>query len=73
VLVTLDNDFGELAVRYDIQHHGIIRVALTPVSREARVCLAAIAAFDPALEAGAIVTATPHRIRVRPAQGPDDS
>jgi predicted nuclease of predicted toxin-antitoxin system len=43
VLITLDNDFGELAVRYGIQHHGIIRVALTPVSLEASVCLAAIA------------------------------
>jgi predicted nuclease of predicted toxin-antitoxin system len=65
VLVTVDNDFGELAVRHRIAHSGIIRLALTPPALEAAVCLAAIAAFAEELAAGAIVTATPQRMRVR--------
>jgi predicted nuclease of predicted toxin-antitoxin system len=73
VLVTLDNDFGELAVRQHVAHSGIIRVALTPVWLEAAVCLTAIAAYGSELVAGAIVTATPRRMRLRRAgQAEDD-
>lgn len=71
VLVTLDNDFGELAVRQGVKHNGIIRLALTPTSLEAVVCLAAMAAFGSDLIAGAIVTASPQRMRVRRAHQPD--
>jgi predicted nuclease of predicted toxin-antitoxin system len=67
VLVTADNDFGELAVRLGIPHSGIIRLAMTPVYLEADVCLAAIAAFEQELLDGAIVTATPRRMRLRRA------
>jgi predicted nuclease of predicted toxin-antitoxin system len=72
VLITLDNDFGELAVRQGVAHSGLIRLALTPVTLEAEVCLAALAAFGAELVTGAIVTATPRRMRVRPARAPFD-
>ena len=72
VLVTVDNDFGELAVRQGVAHSGIIRLAMTPVFLEAEVCLAVIAAFGQELQAGAIVTATPRRMRFRPASRRDD-
>jgi predicted nuclease of predicted toxin-antitoxin system len=72
VLVTLDNDFGELAVRQGVAHSGIIRIALTPVRLEADVCLSAITAYGDELIGGAIVTATPRRIRVRLARPLDD-
>ena len=72
VLVTADNDFGELAVRQGIAHSGIIRLAMTPVHLEAEVCLAVIAAFEQELIAGAIVTATPRRMRLRPSPQRDD-
>ncbi len=72
VLVTADNDFRELAVRQGLAHSGIIRLAMTPVSLEADVCLAVIAAFRDELLAGAIVTATPRRMRLRPASRDDD-
>lgn len=72
ILITLDNDFGELAVRRGVRHRGIIRLVLTNVLLEADVCLAALAAFGDELEAGAIVTATPLRMRVRPYRDPDD-
>ncbi len=35
VLVTLDKDFGELAVRYDLPHSGILRLVATPVVEQA--------------------------------------
>lgn len=72
VLVTVDNDFGELAVRQGVSHSGIIRLAMTPVVLEAEVCLAVIAAFERELIEGAIVTATPGRMRLRPASRNDD-
>ena len=72
ILVTLDNDFGELAVRQALPHSGIIRLALTPTALEADVCLAALNAFGAELVAGAIVTATPRRMRLRPAAAPRD-
>lgn len=72
VLVTLDHDFGELAVRQGVEHSGIIRLSLTPATLEADVCLAVIAAFADDLLAGAIVTATPRRMRVRRAYQPED-
>jgi len=72
ILVTLDNDFGELAVRQGVKHSGIIRLFLTTVSTEADVCLAVLAAFGEELLAGAIVTATPRRMRVRRARQSDD-
>jgi predicted nuclease of predicted toxin-antitoxin system len=72
VLVTVDNDFGELAVRQGIKHSGIIRLAMTPVLLEADVCLAAIVAFERDLLGGAIVTATPRRMRLRTARSDDE-
>ena len=72
VLVTVDKDFGELAVRQGMPHSGIIRLAMTPVLLEAEVCLAAISAFERELLAGAIVTATPRRMRMRPGWRGDD-
>lgn len=72
VLVTADNDFGELAVRQGMAHSGIIRLVMTPVILEAEVCLAVIAAFEQELTAGAIVTANPRRMRLRPAWRGDD-
>jgi predicted nuclease of predicted toxin-antitoxin system len=72
VLVTLDHDFGELAVRQGVEHSGIIRLSLTPAALEADVCLAAIATFGVELADGAIVTATPRRMRIRRSYQPND-
>jgi len=72
ILVTLDNDFGELAVRQGVEHSGIIRLSLTSATLEAEVCLEAITAFGPDLIAGGIVTASPQKLRLRRARLPDD-
>jgi hypothetical protein len=45
---------------------------MTPVLLEADVCLAAIVAFERDLLGGAIVTATPRRMRLRTARNDDE-
>lgn len=66
VVVTLDKDFGELAVAFGQEHAGIVRVVGFPVRLQAQACLVAIASHGDELPAGAIVTAEPGRLRFRP-------
>jgi predicted nuclease of predicted toxin-antitoxin system len=73
VLVTLDHDFGELAARIGVPHHGIIRLTATPVAREAEICIRALEAYAQELPSGAIVTASPRRMRIRLARGNESS
>ncbi len=68
VVVTLDKDFGELAVAFGHAHAGIIRIVNFQISRQASVCLRAIEQHGHELTKGAIITAEPGRLRVRPAQ-----
>lgn len=68
ILVTLDKDFGELAVVQGVRHSGILRIVDFSVRQQGTVCLQAMARHGPALAAGAIVTAEPGRLRVRPPE-----
>ncbi len=68
VLVTLDKDFGELAVVQGVRHSGILRIVDFGVRQQGTVCLQAIAGHGSDLAAGAIVTAEPGRLRVRPPE-----
>jgi predicted nuclease of predicted toxin-antitoxin system len=68
VVVTLDKDFGELAVVFGHAHSGIIRIVNFQISKHASVCLSAIERHGEELAEGAIVTAEPGRLRLRPAQ-----
>ncbi len=65
VLATLDKDFGELAIVYELPHAGIIRVVNFPARKQAAVCLHVLEQYAEELQAGAIITAEPGRIRVR--------
>jgi predicted nuclease of predicted toxin-antitoxin system len=66
VLVTLDKDFGELAILHGLPHHGIIRIVGFSVRKHASVCLSIINSHQKELELGAIVTAGPgSRLRIR--------
>lgn len=67
VLVTLDKDFGELAIVHRHSHHGIVRLVSMSSSRQVELCLAVLSRYGSQLEAGAIVTADASRMRVRPA------
>ena len=65
VLVTLDKDFGKLAVLRGATHCGIIRLVNIPAREQAGACIAALEKHADKLAAGAIVTVEPHRVRVR--------
>ena len=65
VLVTLDKDFGELAVRYQQPHAGIVRLVNWSPEEQAQACIQALTRYQEELENGALVTAEPGRIRVR--------
>jgi predicted nuclease of predicted toxin-antitoxin system len=67
IVVTLDKDFGELAVAFGRAHAGIIRIVNFPISRHAAVCIRALEQHGEELARGAIVTAEPGRLRLRPA------
>lgn len=70
ILVTLDKDFGELAVVHDVPHSGILRVVAHAARDQARVVALVLERHGADLTAGAIVTAEPGRLRIRPA--PED-
>ncbi len=65
VLVTLDKDFGELAIVRGMPHAGIIRLVNLETSQQAAICLRMIKLHGDDLEAGAIITAESNRLRVR--------
>lgn len=66
ILVTLDKDFGELAIVRGLPHGGILRLANFAARQQAKVCQLALVLHGAELEAGAIVTAEPGVFRVRP-------
>jgi predicted nuclease of predicted toxin-antitoxin system len=70
ILITLDKDFGELAIVRGSRHSGIVRLVNFSALRQAVVSLAVLNQHGEELMAGAIVTAEPGRLRIRP---PDSS
>lgn len=65
ILVTLDKDFGELAVVHGIKHHGIIRVVGFPARQIGNVIMAVLGRYGDELAAGALLTVEPGRVRIR--------
>ncbi len=65
VLVTLDKDFGELAILRGLPHAGILRLVGLSVLQQAEVTLRVVQAHAPDLAAGAVITAEAGRLRVR--------
>jgi predicted nuclease of predicted toxin-antitoxin system len=65
VIVTMDKDFGELAVVQRKTHCGIVRLPDVPVSIRKRLMEQVIAKHEEDLAKGAIVTVTLKRIRIR--------
>ena len=68
VLITLDKDFGELAIIKRIPHHGIIRLVNVPARSQATVCARILERYSHDLENGAIITSDAHRSRIRPPE-----
>lgn len=68
VLVTLDKDFGELAIVRGMRHGGIVRLVGFPARQQGPACLTVLAKYGSELAAGAIVTVEPSRVRIRLAK-----
>jgi predicted nuclease of predicted toxin-antitoxin system len=57
VLVTVDKDFGELAIVHGKPHCGIVRLVNIAARQQGTVCLHVLAQHGDELLAGAIITA----------------
>jgi len=69
VLVTLDKDFGELAIVRGVPHSGIVRVVSIAAREQARVILHVLESHGEDLtQGGVLITAEPGRIRIRPRE-----
>ncbi len=66
ILVTLDKDFGELAIVRNRAHCGIVRLVNLGAREQGRVCLRVLDLYGDDLLKGAIVTAEWARLRIRP-------
>jgi predicted nuclease of predicted toxin-antitoxin system len=66
VLITLDKDFGEIAIVHGRAHSGIVRIVNFSARDQVRACLHVLARYGDDLRAGGIVTVQPGRLRVRP-------
>jgi predicted nuclease of predicted toxin-antitoxin system len=65
IVITLDKDYGELAVVHRQAHAGIIRFTGIPSRDHAATIVSTTERYGGALEIGAIVTVSPQRTRVR--------
>ena len=68
VIVTIDKDFGELAVVHRLPHRGIVRLVGFRAERQGVITGEVLTKYAAELDAGAIVTVEPGRVRVRPAE-----
>jgi predicted nuclease of predicted toxin-antitoxin system len=66
ILITLDKDFGEMAIVHGIRHSGIVRLVGLSARQQGPVGSRVIAAHGKDLQAGAIITVEPGRLRIRP-------
>ncbi|MGE0374408.1 MAG: DUF5615 family PIN-like protein [Planctomycetaceae bacterium] len=73
VLVTLDKDFGELAVVFGRPHRGILRIVNFRASQQAAAVNQVLNLHGAELEAGGLITVEPGKVRIRPAEGGDES
>jgi predicted nuclease of predicted toxin-antitoxin system len=66
VLITLDKDFGELAVVRQQSHCGIVRLVGFRAREQALACASVLSAHGDELLQGAIATASRTQVRLRP-------
>jgi predicted nuclease of predicted toxin-antitoxin system len=66
VLITVDKDFGELAIRRCLPHCGIVRLVNIGSRQQAPVCEQILARYGDELTRGAIITVESGRVRIRP-------
>ena len=66
VLVTLDKDFGEIAILHGRPHSGVLRLVNIPARQQGTVCSHVLTLHGEELLSGAIATAELRRVRIRP-------
>ena len=66
VLITLDKDFGGLAVVHGLPHSGILRLVNLPAREQGLVAARLLARYGEELRSGSIVTVDTRKIRIRP-------
>ena len=64
-LVTIDKDFGELAIRQGHDHSGIIRLVGFRAGEQGAATDAVVAAHSGVLARGALLTVERDRVRIR--------
>ena len=65
ILVTLDKDFGELAILYGQPHGGIVRLTQCSALMHGQVTEQILLKHAEILKRGAIITYEPGRLRIR--------
>ena len=65
VLVTLDTDFGQLAVLKGQPHAGIVRLVGIRAREQGTVVVEVLGAHGAELEQGAMIVVEPDRVRIR--------
>jgi len=65
ILVTLDKDFGELAIVRGLPHCGILRLVGFGAREQAAACARVLTLRGADLVAGGIATASPGQLRMR--------
>lgn len=65
ILVTLDKDFGSIAIRDGAAHCGIVRLVEIGARHQARACMDVLDRYGVELQSGAIRIVTKERGRVR--------
>ena len=68
IVITLDKDFGELAIVHEKPHSGIVRLVGIPARLQGGYCLTILDRYGGELKGGAIVTAERERTRIRSAE-----
>ena len=66
ILVTLDKDFGEIAILEGLPHSGILRLVDISARKQGPTCAEVISRYQAELVPGSMVTVEPGRVRVRP-------
>jgi predicted nuclease of predicted toxin-antitoxin system len=65
IVITLDKDFGALAIRDKQPHSGIIRLVNLSLRNQPSVCEQILSKHGETLLTGAIITADQRRLRIR--------
>lgn len=73
VLITLDKDFGELAIVRGVPHSGLIRLAGIRLGSQAAAISRVLALYGRQLPEGAVITVEPGRVRIRSARDPNNT